>query len=68
MTYDEYQKRIKQINLRLEQMSKRTSEMARFHAAHTDNPDFATLMDEFDNLINRSEELTTEMLKQLGQP
>jgi len=65
MTHEEYQQRITQINLRCEQISKRTSDMALCHATHTDNPTFVALMNEFDNLINRSEELTSEMLKQL---
>lgn len=65
MTHDEYQQRINQINSRCEQISKRTSRMAFCHAAHIDNPTFVALTNGLDNLTNRSEELASEMLKQL---
>lgn len=66
MTHDEYNKKIKYLRARLEQISKRTEQMGLAGCGKADNPEFNNLMSEFDELVKKSEEITTEMLKVVG--
>ena len=65
MTNDEYNEKITTINKKLAQISERTYQMAQVHSAHSNNPEFVSLMNEFDNLVKCSNELTEKILKLL---
>jgi len=66
MNNDQYNKKILIINERLKQISERTEQMAHANSANTDNPNFNDMMNEFDALVKKSDEITTEMLKVVG--
>ena len=63
MTHDEYNEKIKYLRERLDQISKRTEQMGLAGSARADNPEFNKLMDEFDALVKKSDQITTEMVK-----
>ena len=66
MTFQEYQQKNNAINQRLSQISEITSNMAFVNTANTDNPDFVQLIKEYYEKIRQSEELTKQMMLQLG--
>jgi hypothetical protein len=66
MTHDEYDKKITQINLRLEKISQQILGLAKHHVANMDNPVFVDLMNQFDANIDSAEKHTTKMLELLG--
>lgn len=66
MTFDQYQEAMNRINERLTHISARTGRMAMVGSAKPDNPEFVELMQQFDALVNRTDELIDKMEKSLG--
>lgn len=66
MTLNEYNQRIEQIRLLSQIISERISGMARLGIAHTDNPTFVELINQFDTLLKKAEKITNEISEELG--
>jgi hypothetical protein len=65
--FEEYRRRIRLINQRVDLISERTAAMARAGAAHVANPEFIEWMTEFESLVERSERLTNDMQEQVNK-
>ncbi len=62
MNHEQYQEKITNINIKLSTISERTLKMAFVRSANIDNPEFLSLMNQFDELVKASDELTEKMI------